>query len=103
MTTSASQAHDDPANRAMTAASDEAPNGETAPAHRPNDSIELLIKEAEDLRGKLETDRSKLNDVPSECPLCVVVACTVDILQWQKLMMLSRAGHIMTDMGTVSH
>ena len=37
-------------------------------ASRSMDSLELLIREADELRAKLDAERSKLQDVPSELP-----------------------------------
>lgn len=36
------------------------------PVFRQGDQIEVLAKEAEELRKKLDQERQKLNDIPSE-------------------------------------
>lgn len=44
---------------------------------RNTDAIELLAREAEELRRKLEAERQKLNDIPSEFYKIDLTVCQV--------------------------
>lgn len=42
---------------------------ESTNVFRTNDSVEVLAREAEELRKKLDAERMKLNDIPSKSSL----------------------------------